>query len=71
MSDIPPFSWTGNMAKVTAGWSDGPQFKNPNLAPEMNIVDGCPPSVDEKLHTAPVTEGKVMDSWNQRRSNGV
>jgi hypothetical protein len=70
MAGIEPFSWDKNIAKVTAGWSDGPHFKNPNLAPAMVIVDGTGPGVDAKLHVAPVTEAKVDDVWNQRRSNG-
>ena len=67
---IESFDWAKNLAEVTARFSDGPQFKNPNLSPPMTIVDGCPPEVDEKLHVGPVTEGTVLDVWNQRRANG-
>lgn len=65
---IEKFNWDANLAKVTAGWSDGPQFKNPNLSPTMTIVEGIDGLIDQKLHTAPVTEGAVQDVWNQRRA---
>lgn len=65
---IESFDWGKNLAKVTEGWSDGPQFKNPNLSPSMTIVDKCPASVDEKLMTSPVTQGPIEDVWMQRRS---
>lgn len=68
MDGIEPFNWEKNMNKITEGFSDGPQFKNPNLSPTMTIVEGIDARIDAKLHTAPVTEGAVQDVWNQRRA---
>lgn len=70
MSGIESFNWEQNMNKITQGFSDGPQFKNPNLSPTMTIVEGIDPMIDAKLHTAPVEEGKVDDVWNNRRPAG-
>lgn len=67
MDGIEKFSWTTNMNKISQGWSEGPQWKNPIPSPTMTIVPSTPPGVDEKLHSTTPSEGKIIDSWNQRR----
>lgn len=65
---LKPFSWTGAIAQVTAGWQDGPQFKNPNLSPSMRIVNGIDPLIDQKLMQQEAPTSKIIDSWNERRA---
>lgn len=66
---IKSFSWTENISKIKTGWSEGPYFKTPNLSPSMTIVSGVPAEVDAKLKSMTPSEGKIIDSWNQRRGN--
>ncbi len=57
-----------NMARIGAGWKGSPFFKNPNLAPEMDINGtSYPDTVLEKLQMQKTEMAPVQDSWNQRK----
>lgn len=68
MDTIAPINEAENLKRVVAGFTGGPFFQKMNLPSPMNIVNGWPAEVTEKLATGgkPPT-GTPIDSWNQRR----
>lgn len=66
---IESFDWSKNMARIAKGWKNGTYFNNPNVAPAMEVVDGNPKEVEEKLQFGKVETPTPTDSWNERRAN--
>lgn len=66
---IEEFNEERNLNRVTAGWQDGPQYKNPNLVPSMEVVDATPPTVAQKLQVGAIAQPPIMDPWVSRRNN--
>lgn len=57
-----------NLARIGAGFKDGPWFKSPNLAPAMNITgQGYPDTVEQKLQYTPTEAPTPTDPWFDRR----
>lgn len=57
-----------NLARIGAGWKGGPLFKNPNLAPAMDINgESYPDTVLEKLQMQKTEMAPVQDTWNMRK----
>lgn len=57
------------VAKVQAGFSGGPFFKSPNLAPKMTIVDGYEDSAVKMVQGASFPQPTPDDTWNNRRKS--
>lgn len=64
---LPTFDEQANLARVTAGWQDGNLFKNPNLVPAQEVVDGTPPGVDQKLQAGVIPQPAIMEPWVARK----
>lgn len=71
---IPPFNEAANLARVGAGFSGNPFFKEPNLAPAMTALSpeaSWPETVQEKLQHSKTDAPAVTDPWVVRRPNGM
>lgn len=66
-SGIEEFNWDKNMSRVGQAFKGNPLFKEPNLAPAMNIGQGWPEGVDAKMKMGPTEAPTPTDAWNQRR----
>lgn len=61
------FSYSKQLAKVTAGFKGGNFMRNPNKAPRMYFVEGYPEETNRQLGHQSVPVGTPIDVWNQRR----
>lgn len=64
---IEEFNLDRNLAKVATAFKGGTLFNNPITHPEMEIVDGYPDSVSQKLSSGKVDSMPIQDSWPSRR----
>jgi hypothetical protein len=65
-SEVKVFDWSANMARVGAGFKANPFFKDPNLAPSVNVGMGYPKEVDEKMQMKMSETPKPLDVWATR-----
>lgn len=61
-----------NRARVNAGFKGGDLFKNPVVAPAMDISTSNrgPAEGDRKLQVGPTDQPPVIDPWMDRKAKG-
>lgn len=62
------FSYSGQLAKVVAGFKGGNFLRSPNLSPKMTFVEGYPAETNSQFGHQAVKQGTPEDAWNMRRS---
>jgi hypothetical protein len=68
MAELEVYDEAKNLARIGAGWKGTPFFKNPNLAPAMDISgQGYPAEVEAKLQRSKTEEPTPTDPWVSRK----
>lgn len=61
------FSYSRQLAKVTAGFKGGPFFRSPNLAPKLTFAPGYPAETNAQFGHQSVSKGTPIDVYHSRK----
>lgn len=64
---IEHFDEKRNMARVAAGFAQGPFFKKMAEAPVRTFVDGWPPEIAQMIGPQTFPQPTPIDPWGSRR----
>lgn len=65
-NQVEEFNWEKNMSRVSAGFKGGPFFKDPNIAPAVNVGEGFPKEVEMKMKMSMPEQPTPVDVWATR-----